>query len=546
MLETDGADEASAKIARLVETSVDPALTVDPRRTAAALASTLGLRPLADPLESLDPRELYRELVEAWRALLASFARSFPVVAVVEDLHWADPTMLDVLDELAERLDGPILFLCTARPDLLRSRPDWGGGRRNFSSLPLDPLSDDESARLASLLPGVDELPDRVRRLILERSERQPVLPRGDRPPPDQRGSARPGGRAVAVLGRHRPGRDPGQRPGRHPRAARPARPGGAPGRSARGGGGASVLGRRAGAPRARRRSRRCASNAPPPRVRARAALVLDPGPEGVRLQARPHPRRRLREPAAGGAGAARTRRPARGSRRRAASGRTSWRSCSRHHYDAAFSLLRDDGFGGTPAPICSPPRPTRIAASRSSRAIGSRAARSSSPRASAERVESLEALGDLHYLAFLGDAAWRTYGEALAELSDGDPAFARLAGKATLFSTRFLGTMHELPEVEAVRRIVERGLLAAPGPGRERTLLLVNRGFLLSQREGRRDEVDRRRRPRGGRPPRRSSAMPTCSRRRSISMQTHEENERPLRRGLPHRPAAHSSSSPA
>src|SRR5206468_1351558 len=80
-------------------------------RTAAALASTLGLRLPEDPLGSLDPRELYHELVGAWRVLLASLAHRTPVVAVVEDIHWADPTLLDVLDELAERLDGPIVFL---------------------------------------------------------------------------------------------------------------------------------------------------------------------------------------------------------------------------------------------------------------------------------------------------------------------------------------------------------------------------------------------------------------------------------------------------
>ena len=120
---------------------------------------------------SLDPRGgAYHELVGAWRTLLALLASRGPLVAVVEDLHWADPTMLDVLDELAERLDGPIIFVCTARPDLLRARPDWGGGRRNFSSLPVDSLSDDESARLVSFLPGIDDSPDGVRRLILERS----------------------------------------------------------------------------------------------------------------------------------------------------------------------------------------------------------------------------------------------------------------------------------------------------------------------------------------------------------------------------------------
>ena len=82
--------------------------------------------------------------------------------------------MLDVLDELAERLDGPILFLCTARSDLLRSRPDWGGGRRSFSALPLDPLSAEDGARLVSLLLDIDALSDGVRRRILERSEGNP------------------------------------------------------------------------------------------------------------------------------------------------------------------------------------------------------------------------------------------------------------------------------------------------------------------------------------------------------------------------------------
>ena len=97
-----------------VETSIDAELVAQTSLTAAALASTVGLQTPGDPLGPLDPRDRYRELVAAWRALLASIGRCTPVVVVVEDLHWADPTMLDVLDELAERLDGPILFLCSS------------------------------------------------------------------------------------------------------------------------------------------------------------------------------------------------------------------------------------------------------------------------------------------------------------------------------------------------------------------------------------------------------------------------------------------------
>jgi predicted ATPase len=172
VLETDPAETAFVKIARLVETGVDRELAVDSQWTAAALASTLGLESTNDPLGALDPRERYRAIVAAWRALFASLAATAPLTAVFEDLHWADPTMLEVLDELAERLEGPILFLCTTRLDLLRSRPDWGG-QRTFSFLPLDPLTGDESARLVSFLLDVDELSE-LRRRILERSEGNP------------------------------------------------------------------------------------------------------------------------------------------------------------------------------------------------------------------------------------------------------------------------------------------------------------------------------------------------------------------------------------
>ncbi|HXV57384.1 MAG TPA: hypothetical protein VD704_05905, partial [Gaiellaceae bacterium] len=158
-------------------------------------------------------------------------------------------------------------------------------------------------------------------------------------------------------------------------------------------------------------------------------------------------------------------------------------------HYDAAFSLLGDDDLRCKARAylLAGAASAYRRFAVQQGEQFARRAVELS--RGRGERVEALESLGNLHYLAFHGDAAWRTYGEALGELSDGDPAYARLAGKATLFAARFIGSMHELPEVDEVRVMLERGLGAAPGPGPERTLLLVNRGFLLSQREGRRDE---------------------------------------------------------
>jgi predicted ATPase len=159
----------------LAET-VDAELAVDRSRLARGLASTTGLRGTGDLTPALSPADAYQELVASWLAFLASLGRTGPVVVVVEDIHWADPTMLDVLDELAERLEGPVLFVCTARPDLLRERPDWGGGRRGFSSLPLEPLATADSAQLVSLLLDDDPLTEGVARRVLERSEGNPFF----------------------------------------------------------------------------------------------------------------------------------------------------------------------------------------------------------------------------------------------------------------------------------------------------------------------------------------------------------------------------------
>jgi class 3 adenylate cyclase/DNA-binding SARP family transcriptional activator/tetratricopeptide (TPR) repeat protein len=488
VFDTDSSADASAKIATLVEASVEPTLAGHQSRTAAALASTLGLQQPGDPLGSLDPRARYRELVEAWRVLLASLARRAPVVAVVEDLHWADATMLDVLDELAERLDGPLVFLCTARPDLLRSRPDWGGGRRSFSSLPLDPLSSEESARLVSFLPGVDSLPDGVRRLILERSGGNPffleeivrhLINDGLLVWEGERWRAREGMDQVEIPD--------------NVQAVILAR--------------LDLL-----APDERRAAQRAAVVGQVFWDGALARLVrVDDLDEVLRTLRR---REFVLEGVSSSIAGQREyafkhvliRDVAYSSLPRAERGRAHAKTAAwieetsgdrtgelaellAHHYDAAFSFLRDGELRRRA-------RAYLLAAAASAHrrfAIqqGDRLARRAVElsEGGAERVEALEALGDLHYLAFLGDAAWRTYGEALEELSDRDPAYARLAGKATLFGARFLGTMHELPEVDAVRRVIEQGLLAAPNPGPERTLLLVNRGFLVVQREGCRDD---------------------------------------------------------
>jgi DNA-binding SARP family transcriptional activator len=86
------------------------------------------------------------ETSAAARKLFAAVARAQPLVLLVEDIHEAEPTFLDVLDRLVDGThDAPMLVLCLARPELLELRGDWGGGKLNAGSILLEPLSRDES-----------------------------------------------------------------------------------------------------------------------------------------------------------------------------------------------------------------------------------------------------------------------------------------------------------------------------------------------------------------------------------------------------------------
>jgi class 3 adenylate cyclase/tetratricopeptide (TPR) repeat protein len=85
----------------------------------------------------------------AVRRMLEIAARRRPLVVVVDDIHWAEPTLLDLLEHVvAFAADVPLLVICLARPELLDRRPEWRdlGGRSRI--VPLGPLGGDEAAAL--------------------------------------------------------------------------------------------------------------------------------------------------------------------------------------------------------------------------------------------------------------------------------------------------------------------------------------------------------------------------------------------------------------
>ena len=97
-------------------------------------------------------------LFSAARAVIEAIALRRPLVLALDDIHWADEGMLDLIDHLARWVRGPLLLVCLARDELLERRPGWGGGRRNATAISLEPLTDDETRELvAALMPGAEQ-----------------------------------------------------------------------------------------------------------------------------------------------------------------------------------------------------------------------------------------------------------------------------------------------------------------------------------------------------------------------------------------------------
>jgi class 3 adenylate cyclase len=174
VLDTDSPELTLEKIQKLGKELFTEAVTSSPERATAALAYTVGVEDPAVSFRESSPRHVRAETHAAWRAFFSSLSAARPVVAVIEDIHWADPALLDMLEDLADRVEGPVLFVCPSRPELTARRPGWGGGRRNVSSMSLEPLTLADADQLIALLLAVEELPTSVHDRILERAEGNP------------------------------------------------------------------------------------------------------------------------------------------------------------------------------------------------------------------------------------------------------------------------------------------------------------------------------------------------------------------------------------
>ena len=116
------------------------------------------------------------EIFWAARRLLETLARSRPLLVVFEDLHWAEPTFLDLVESLAAAPGrSALVMVCIARPELHEQRPAWAAGAARAVSIELRPLAEDSAAALLDALAADQRIPSLTRARLLETAAGNPL-----------------------------------------------------------------------------------------------------------------------------------------------------------------------------------------------------------------------------------------------------------------------------------------------------------------------------------------------------------------------------------
>jgi class 3 adenylate cyclase/tetratricopeptide (TPR) repeat protein len=114
------------------------------------------------------------EIAWGFRKLLEALARERPLIVVVDDIHWAEPALLDLIESIATfAQDAPLLLLCMARGELFEQRPSWTAPRPNATLVTLEPLFGDE---VEWLVEQLGSLSGAVKGRIVEAAEGNPLF----------------------------------------------------------------------------------------------------------------------------------------------------------------------------------------------------------------------------------------------------------------------------------------------------------------------------------------------------------------------------------
>jgi class 3 adenylate cyclase len=160
---------ATAKLRRLLaDDRRDPDDGREREHIATRIAQLIGLEAAPGPAE---------DAAWAFRRLLEVLAARAPLVVVLDDLHWAEPGLLDLVEHVADYGRGaPILLVAMARPEFLEQRPGWAGGKLNATTMLLEPLDEAAATRLLAELAGPLSLPETATRPITRAAEGNPLF----------------------------------------------------------------------------------------------------------------------------------------------------------------------------------------------------------------------------------------------------------------------------------------------------------------------------------------------------------------------------------
>jgi class 3 adenylate cyclase/tetratricopeptide (TPR) repeat protein len=134
-----------------------------------------GLERSDQALPEVSSQDLKEELSWGLRRYLERRAVPSPLVLVFEDIHWAEPGLLDLIEHLAEWSRAPLLLVCLARPDFREVRANWGSGAANATVVTLAPLTPEDTRRLIGELLAIDDLPEQLRGEVVSRAEGNPL-----------------------------------------------------------------------------------------------------------------------------------------------------------------------------------------------------------------------------------------------------------------------------------------------------------------------------------------------------------------------------------
>ena len=148
----------------------------DADAVARRLSVLSGLERAEDALPEVAASQLREDLSSGLRRYLERRAAASPLVLVFEDIHWAEPGLLELIAYVAEWSRAPLMLLCLARPELREAAPAWASGLANATTLTLTSLTGEETRQLTAALLAVDALPESLHAEVVNRAEGNPLF----------------------------------------------------------------------------------------------------------------------------------------------------------------------------------------------------------------------------------------------------------------------------------------------------------------------------------------------------------------------------------